>query len=281
MTTILISLLGIIGVSSGAEIVKGVAMDMALFKGDDRVAPFLISIFETSCAEVKAIGAASNCAHSGNKENNFPALMRLVDAEQYCQRKGMRLPTVSQWRAAAANGNSAKRYSTLGDIVVGGDGTFVVNIRSFLKKEVYLTDRLGIDEIGTVAMSGNAEEWAVGESGDAGAYGCGGSNGSTGLRHLELRSTCRLIGARESQGMLLNPRCVLPNPNSLEGASLSALVTEKTAHLAVVQRSFEGFEKYRGPKTDRPIPAVEEPVVPLLPDEFEATGRKEEKKNGK
>jgi len=143
--------------------------------------PFYIEIFETTGAEASAL--TSGISYTSRK----PGRMTLGQATDVCRKKGMRLPTKEEWLAAASNVGANKRFSLRGDTIHRPDGALAVNIST--GDSMHLDDpRIGLDAIGTIAMTGNRAEYFLNRNGQGGL--CGGEYETQSGADVELVRIC-------------------------------------------------------------------------------------------
>jgi len=143
--------------------------------------PFYIEIFETTGAEASAL--TSGISYTSRK----PGRMTLGQATDVCRKKGMRLPTKEEWLAAASNVGANRRFSLRGDTIHRPDGALAVNIST--GDSMHLDDpRIGIDAIGTIAMTGNRAEYFLNRNGQGGL--CGGEYETRSATDVELVRIC-------------------------------------------------------------------------------------------
>lgn len=142
-----LKLLALILFASSSTFAKDV-VDMVLVAAPS---PFYISIFEAT------------------KDGRKVVPLSKSEAQAYCQNNGMKVPTREQWMLAGSALGKNQAFT------IKGDGN-LQGARFHYKAEasvgVYDYEKLGIDEIGTVGMSGNRAEWVVEADGSAGQ--CGG-----------------------------------------------------------------------------------------------------------
>ncbi|OQW50329.1 MAG: hypothetical protein A4S09_00610 [Proteobacteria bacterium SG_bin7] len=112
--------------------------------------PFYISIFEATTNDVRV------------------AALTFSEADHYCSRLGMRLPTRDEWFQAASGLGKNKNFTLKEDALTAAN-RFHYNANSSVG--VYDSQRLGIDIFGTVGMSGNRSEWVVNPDGTRGQCG--------------------------------------------------------------------------------------------------------------
>ncbi len=120
--------------------------------------PFYISIFEVSDAKLKQVLNITRY-----KGDDWPTrIEKPEEAAEFCRRQGLRVPTVAEWLMAASNLGQHQNFTVVGDAVSSGRS---FNYAGGDSVRTFDIDKLGIDGIGTVGMSGNRAEWVVDDSG--------------------------------------------------------------------------------------------------------------------
>lgn len=139
--------------------------------------PFFIDVFE------------AQRPGGGGKAFNFQSAEK---AEEYCKGLNKRLPTRAEWLLAASNNGANKNFSGPGDRVEK-DGKRLFHFGG--EKASFPThewEKIGVDAIGTVGMTGNRPEWVLG----ADNVQCGGGYETKDTSDLRLNRTC----SKESEG---------------------------------------------------------------------------------
>lgn len=146
----------------------------------DQNHPFYISIFEVSDAKLKQV---LNIARY--KGDDWPTRVeRPEEADEFCRRQGLRMPTKEEWMMAASNLGQNQNFTIVGD---EAKGRRPFNYNAGDSVRIYDADQLGIDAIGTIAMSGNRAEWVS----DNGQFlQCGGDYLIKELETFKLQSIC-------------------------------------------------------------------------------------------
>ena len=172
-----------------SEAIQVVVQDMAYVPATP---PFLIDIFE----------------YSDSRRNPLPkAVSEVEEAQEICTKQGKRLPTVTQWLTAASGNGKNQWYSLQTDTLEPHEGAWPANIYGTKVKPTHDFSSLGIDVLGTVAMTGNRAEWAVGPNGEPSH--CGGSYDVYDLNDVELSRICRPAAQRRHRSSP-TVRCVAP-----------------------------------------------------------------------
>lgn len=149
---------------------------------------FYIQIFENTNQEVSREIADWHPAPASAGANQ-PALVSPQIAEWYCQRLGMRLPSVDEWKAAASDSGKQILFSLQGGRLYSNQGEPLGNFGAVSYTTIQPSDpRVGIDAAGTMGLTGNALEWATrSEGSDATGFSfCGGDVRTSDIAYLRI-----------------------------------------------------------------------------------------------
>jgi hypothetical protein len=168
----------------------------------DMAHPFYISIFEVSDQKLNQVLGIKR--YNGD---DWPTRVETSqEAAEFCRRQGLRLPTLAEWMQAASNMGQHQNFTVVGDSVNGSSKAFNYNGGDSVK--TYDIDRLGIDGIGTVGMSGNRSEWVIDESGNY--QQCGGDYLIKDVNQYKLAGICgNESSPMWSKGKRATARCVI------------------------------------------------------------------------